>query len=51
MLEGLGFDTGVDIDALAQTGEWISEKLGRPNNSRAGRAVAGSRRGSQDASR
>ena len=29
MLHGLGFDTGVDLDALADTARWISEHLGR----------------------
>jgi hydroxymethylglutaryl-CoA lyase len=27
MLHGLGFDTGVDLDALVDTGRWISEQL------------------------
>lgn len=39
MLHGLGLETGVDLGALAQTGEWISEQLQRPNNSRAGLAL------------
>lgn len=41
MLQGLGLDTGIDLDALAGTGAWISERLGRPNGSRAGRAISG----------
>ncbi len=40
MLAGLGFETGVDLDALAATGQWISDQLGRDNNSRAGAAIA-----------
>jgi hydroxymethylglutaryl-CoA lyase len=40
MLAGLGFETGVDIEQLAVTGHWISEQLGRNNNSRAGSAIA-----------
>lgn len=40
MLEGLGMHTGVDLDKLAATGQWISDALGRHNNSRAGRALA-----------
>ena len=38
MLHGLGFDAGVDLDALAAVGGWISGQLGRANESRAGRA-------------
>jgi hydroxymethylglutaryl-CoA lyase len=40
MLAGLGFETGVDLEQLAVTGEWISNELGRKNNSRAGSAIA-----------
>jgi isopropylmalate/homocitrate/citramalate synthase len=40
MLQGLGFDCGIDLQQLAQTGHWISSVLGRDNNSRAGRALA-----------
>ncbi|KAJ2761849.1 hypothetical protein IWQ57_005940, partial [Coemansia nantahalensis] len=39
MLEGCGFDTGVDLRALALTGEWISAELGRPSGSRVARAL------------
>jgi hydroxymethylglutaryl-CoA lyase len=39
LLHGLGLSTGVDLDALAATGAWISERLQRPGNSRAGRAL------------
>jgi hydroxymethylglutaryl-CoA lyase len=39
MLDGLGLDTGVDLDRLAQTGQWISNRLDRPNMSRAGVAL------------
>ncbi len=39
MLHGLGLHTGVDLGALAQTGNWISEQLQRPNHSRAGLAL------------
>jgi isopropylmalate/homocitrate/citramalate synthase len=38
LLHGLGIETGVDFAAVAATGGWISERLGRPNASRAGRA-------------
>ena len=39
MLHGLGLSTGVDLDKLARTGDWISKQLQRPNNSRAGLAL------------
>ncbi len=39
MLHGLGFATGIDLDALAKTGDWISKQLQRPNNSKAGVAL------------
>lgn len=39
MLHGLGLDTGIDLDALARTGDWISGQLERPNNSKAGLAI------------
>ncbi|TSE31419.1 3-hydroxy-3-isohexenylglutaryl-CoA/hydroxy-methylglutaryl-CoA lyase [Tepidimonas thermarum] len=39
LLHGLGIDTGIDLEALADTGAWISERLGRPTGSRAGRAL------------
>ena len=38
MLEGLGMETGIDLQALARTGDWIAGELGRPR-SRAGQAV------------
>ena len=43
MLHGMGYQTGVDLDALAITGQWISGQLGRPNNSRAGAAIINSK--------
>jgi hydroxymethylglutaryl-CoA lyase len=42
MLHGLGFATGIDLDALANTGDWISKQLQRPNNSKAGLALISS---------
>ena len=39
MLNGLGIETGVDLDALANAGAWISAELGRPPVSRVGRAL------------
>lgn len=40
MLNGMGLTTGVDLDALAAIGNWISEELNRPNGSKVGRAMA-----------
>ena len=39
MLTGLGLETGVDLDQLSATGEWITQELGITNNSRAGSAL------------
>ena len=39
MLNGLGIETGVDLDGLVAVGGFISERLGRPPASRAGRAL------------
>ncbi|MDX2193114.1 MAG: hydroxymethylglutaryl-CoA lyase [Gemmatimonadales bacterium] len=44
LLHGLGIDTGIDLDALADAGAWISERLGRPSASRAGTALHARRR-------
>ena len=38
MLEGVGLQTGIDLQRLARTGDWIAGELGRPR-SRAGQAV------------
>jgi len=43
MLHGLGLSTGIDLQALVSTGDWISKQLKRPNNSKAGRALISSR--------
>ena len=39
MLHGLGLTTGIDLYELARTGDWISQQLQRPNNSKAGVAL------------
>lgn len=39
MLNGLGLETGVDLDALVETGHWISNQIGKPSASRAGKAL------------
>ncbi len=41
MLHGLGVATGVDLDALVDTGAWLSGILGRDTGSRVTRARAG----------
>jgi isopropylmalate/homocitrate/citramalate synthase len=43
MLDGLGIETGVDLDKLVAAGAFISEKLGRPTASSVGRALAKAR--------
>jgi hydroxymethylglutaryl-CoA lyase len=39
LLNGLGIETGVDLDALADAGAWVSSQLGRLPVSRVGRAL------------
>ena len=43
LLHGLGIDTGIDLDALVDAGAFISEVLGRPPVSRAGKALLAKR--------
>lgn len=38
-LHGLGYQTGIDLEQLSKTGDWISKQLGRANASKAGRAL------------
>jgi hydroxymethylglutaryl-CoA lyase len=40
LLNGLGIDTGLDLDTLVDTGQWISTFLGRKSMSRTGNALA-----------
>ncbi|MDR6672977.1 hydroxymethylglutaryl-CoA lyase [Xanthomonas sp. 1678] len=40
LLHGSGVDTGIDLDALAATGRWLAQKLGRPTGSKVGQALA-----------
>jgi hydroxymethylglutaryl-CoA lyase len=44
MLNGMGIETGVDIDKLIDAGEYICGVLGRPTHSRAARALAAKRK-------
>ncbi len=39
LLDGLGLNSGVSLPALADVGAWISDALGRQNQSRAGRGT------------
>ena len=43
MLNGLGIETGVDLDLLIQAGNFISEALGRPSGSKVARARGATR--------
>jgi hydroxymethylglutaryl-CoA lyase len=43
MLHGLGIATGIDLDRLIDAGEFICAALGRPTNSRVGRAMLAKR--------
>ena len=38
-LHSLGGKTGIDVEEMARIGAWISQELGRPNDSRAGKAI------------
>lgn len=39
MLHGMGIKTGIDLQAMADTGNWISQLLNRPNGSKVGIAL------------
>lgn len=43
MMEGLGIETGIDLDIVADAGQFISQFLGRKSASRAGNALAAKR--------
>ncbi|WP_328716274.1 hydroxymethylglutaryl-CoA lyase [Halomonas elongata] len=40
LLNGLGIDSGVDLEKLAATGDWITQAIGRPNRSKVSVALA-----------
>ncbi|MGH8075077.1 MAG: hydroxymethylglutaryl-CoA lyase [Lysobacter sp.] len=40
MLHGLGIETGIDLDRLADTGRWLAALLGRETGSKVGKALA-----------
>jgi len=43
LLDGLGIETGVDLDKVVGTGQWICSLLGREPSSKAARALAAKR--------
>jgi hydroxymethylglutaryl-CoA lyase len=43
LLEGLGIETGIDLEALVDAARYISGLLGRPLASRAGKAILAKR--------
>jgi hydroxymethylglutaryl-CoA lyase len=45
MMQGMGIDTGIDLDALIDAGAFISQALGRPPNSLVARATLNKRAG------
>jgi hydroxymethylglutaryl-CoA lyase len=45
MLQGLGIETGIDLDRLVDAGKYISDFLGRKPNSRAATAILNKRNG------
>ena len=45
MLHGLGIDTGIDLDNLIDAGQYISDFLQRPSNSRVAKALLTKRAG------
>ena len=40
LFRGLGIDTGLNLDTMVQTGQWISAQVGRRYGSRVGAALA-----------
>ncbi len=40
MLHGMGVATGIDLDKLVETGQWLSAQLARDNGSKVGKAAA-----------
>jgi hydroxymethylglutaryl-CoA lyase len=43
LLNGLGIETGVDLDQLVEIGDFISRAIGKPSASRAGKALLAKR--------
>lgn len=38
-LESLGVNTGIDLSEVSKIGDWITSEIGKPNDSRAGKAT------------
>lgn len=45
LMNGLGIETGIDLDQVVDAGQFISQQLGRKGASRAGNAIAARRAG------
>jgi hydroxymethylglutaryl-CoA lyase len=45
LLHGMGIQTGIDLDALVDAGQFISDHLNRPSGSRVARALLAKRQG------
>ena len=45
LLHGMGIETGIDLDALVDAGQFISDHLNRPSGSRVARALLAKRQG------
>lgn len=43
-LDSLGMNSGVDLDAIADIGEWITKEIGKPNASSVGKALIGKKK-------
>ena len=43
LMQGMGIETGIDLDAVVDAGQFISQHLGRTGASRAGNAIAAKR--------
>ncbi|MDO8299740.1 hydroxymethylglutaryl-CoA lyase [Lacisediminimonas sp.] len=43
LMQGLGIETGIDLDQVVEAGQFISAALGRKSTSRAGNAIAAKR--------
>ncbi|GAB5098385.1 hydroxymethylglutaryl-CoA lyase [Caballeronia sp. HLA56] len=44
LMNGLGIQTGIDLDRLIETGDFISRAIGKPSSSRAGKALLAKQR-------
>lgn len=44
LMESLGMDTGIDLEAVTDIGEWITGEIGKTNDSLVGKALLGARK-------